>query len=319
MNRYLQIGALAITTMVGFASCYDDLDDPDTSRFRDEELQVEIAEPNITIGEIKNKYCSNNGKVGLPSGFASDSLRYSRNSSNWETRITEDLIFEGVISANDGALGCLYQLLQVRNIDTEAGTDQAIDVMVKNTCLYPLYPVGQRVRINLNGLYAGAYSRSPRIGYPYFTSSGNHNLGPIPLDIFRQHVMLIGQPDPTQPECQCVSVSGTEDWFTAKTKTVAPYPTIATVRGKFLEADGTATLAPDELEDAGYGVNRTLQLASGNVTMFVRTSTGNEVSHIVMPVDATVELSGWFSYDSFDDKWQINLRDTSDFKIIGNQ
>ena len=75
----------------------------------------------------------------------------------------------------------------------------------------------------------------------------------------------------------------------------------------------------DTLEDAGYGVNRTLKLLHGNTTMYVRTSTGNEVSHIVMPVNDTVQLSAWFAYDSYDDKWQINLRDTSDFKIIGKQ
>lgn len=321
-NRYLQIGALAITTMMGFASCYDDLADPDTSNYRDE-LQVEIGEPNITIGEIKNTYCSNNGKVGLPSGFTNDSTHYSRNSSNWETRITEDLIFEGVISANDGQFGCLYQLLQVRNIDPTTGDDQAIDVMVKHTCLYPFYPVGQRVRINLNGLYAGAYSRSPRIGYPYFTSSGNHNLGPIPLDIFREHVMLIGQPDTSVPECQCVDRTGEagDKWLATASNhnTVQYYPNIVTVEGIFVEADGTATLAPDELEDAGYGVNRTLKLLTGNATMFVRTSTGNEVSHIVMPVGDTVRLSGWFTYDSFDNMWQVNLRDTSDFKIISKK
>ena len=300
--------------------CYDDLDDPNTSDYAQElQTKVEFHAPNITIGEIKNKYCSNNGAVGLPAGWTNDSLHFSRNSSNWETRITDDLVFEGVICANDGQFGCLYQLLLVRSIDEATNTDQAIDVMVKYTCLYPYYPVGQRVRINLKGLYVGAYSRSPRIGYPYWTSSGNHNLGPIPMEIFRNHIQLIGEPDPTVPECKCVDRTGAEGdaWLraTENRKTVTYYPTIATVQGVFVEADGKATLAVDSLEDAGYGVNRTLKL-SNNSTMLVRTSTGNEVSHIVMPVGATVQLSGWFGYDSYDDKWQINLRDTSDFKII---
>ncbi|MBP5679977.1 MAG: hypothetical protein J6X31_02915 [Bacteroidales bacterium] len=58
-----------------------------------------------------------------------------------------------------------------------------------------------------------------------------------------------------------------------------------------------------------------MKLLNNNSTMLVRTNTSNEASHIVMPSD-TVEISGWFSYDSFDDKWQINLRNPSDFKII---
>jgi len=304
-----------------FVACYDSIDDPDSSSYLEKIQSNEAAwTVNTTIGAIKTQYCSNNGSVGRPNGFANDSVRYSRNTSNWETKINEDLVFEGVICLNDGQFGNLYQNLTVRNIDTVAHTDQAIDVVVKFTCLYPLYQIGQRVRINLNGLYAGAYSKVPRIGYPYYTSSGNHNLGPIPFDIFTQHVQLVGQPDPMCAECQPVDRTGTEGdaWIraTANRKTVDYYPTIATVQGIFTEADGTAILAPDNLEDAGYGVNRTLKLLSNTSTLYVRTGTGNELSSILLPVGDTVQLTGYFTYDSFDDKWQINLRDTSDFKII---
>ena len=294
--------------------CYDDLADPNTEDFAKEiQSSVALPEPNISLKQLKLTYCSNNGKVERPSEYT-----FSRNTSNWETRIDTSYVIEGVICANDGPFGCLYQMLLVRNIDPVTGEDQAIDIEVKNPCLYPLYPVGQRIRINLKGLYVGAYSRVPRIGYPYYTSAGNHNLGPIPLQIFQEHVQLIGVPDTTVAECQCKPLANDEGdaWIRASENRVATnYPTIATVRGVFLEADGTATLAPDSLEDAGYGVNRTLKLISNNSTMLVRTSTGNECSHIVLPKD-TVELSGLFSYDSFDDKWQLNLRNPSDFKII---
>ncbi len=316
---------LAFGVALSLTSCYDSIDDPDTSHYND---KIQNAEANwtvnTTIKEIKYTYGSNNGKVERPSGWANDSLHYSRNTSNWETKITEDLVFEGVIAANDGQFGTLYQMLLIRNIDSIStpGTkiDHAIDVEVKFTCLYPLYRVGQRVRINLNGLYAGAYSRVPRIGYPYYTSSGNHNLGPIPMDIFREHIQFIGEPDPTCAECQPIDRTGADGdaWIraTANRQTVEHFPTLATIQGTFTEADGTAILAPDELEDAGYGVNRTLKLLSNTSTVYVRTGTGNELSNIVLPVGETVQLTGLFSYDSFDDKWQINLRDTSDFKII---
>lgn len=294
--------------------CYDDLADPNTEDFAKEiQSSVALPEPNISLKQLKLTYCSNNGKVERPAEYT-----FSRNTSNWETRIDTSYVIEGVICANDGPFGCLYQMLLVRNIDPVTGEDQAIDIEVKNPCLYPLYPVGQRIRINLKGLYVGAYSRVPRIGYPYYTSAGNHNLGPIPLQIFQEHVQLIGVPDTTVAECQCKNYANEDGdkWIRASENRVATnYPTIATVRGVFLEADGVATLAPDSLEDAGYGVNRTLKLISNNSTMLVRTSTGNECSHIVLPKD-TVELSGLFSYDSFDDKWQINLRNPSDFKII---
>ena len=310
----LSLLAVTLSSTMLLSGCYDSLDDPDTSDYA-ANLQVSDSLPaaNISLRDLKLKYCSNNGKVERPATYT-----FSRNTSNWETRIEEDLIVEGVICANDGRFGCLYQMLLLRCIDPTTGDDQGIDVEVKNTCLYPLYPVGQRIRINLNGLYVGAYSRVPRIGYPYYTSSGDHNLGPIPLQMFMDHVQLIGEPDTTVAECKCIDRTGDEGdaWIRASAnKVVTNYPTIATVRGVFLEADGVATLANDSLEDAGYGVNRTLKLLSNNSTMIVRTNTGNEVSHIVMPKD-TVELSGLFSYDSYDDKWQINLRDTTDFRII---
>ena len=313
MNKIIY-SVLSVAMSIMIVSCYDNVDEPNTDDFA-KHLQsgVSLPEANTTIRDLKLTYCSNQGKVERPATYT-----FSRNTSNWETRIDQDLIIEGVICANDGPFGCLYQLLLVRTIDPATGDDQAIDVMVKNTCLYPLYPVGQRIRINLNGLYVGAYSRVPRIGYPYYTSSGNHNLGPIPLQMFEEHVQLIGSPDTTVAECQCRNLANAEGdaWIRATENRVATnYPTIATVRGVFLEADGVSTLAPDSLEDAGYGVNRTLKLLSNKSTMLVRTNTGNEASHIVMPSD-TVEISGWFSYDSFDDKWQINLRTPSDFKII---
>lgn len=317
--------ALSLGFALSLTSCYDDIADPDTSDYVHKiQSSDTLWTVNTTIKDIKYKYGSNNGKVERPAPWNNDSIHYSRNTSNWETKITEDLVFEGVIAANDGQFGTLYQLLLIRNIDSIStpGTiiDHAIDVEVKFTCLYPLYPVGQRVRINLNGLYAGAYSRVPRIGYPYFTSSGNHNLGPIPLDLFKEHIQFVGTPDPTCAECQPIDRTGAEGdaWLraTANRQTVEFYPTLATIQGIFTEADGTAILAPDNLEDAGYGVNRTFKLLSNTSTVYVRTGTGNELSNIVLPVGDTVQLTGYFVYDSFDDKWQINLRDTSDFKII---
>ena len=314
--------ALTVSIMLSLVSCYDNLDEPDTSDYATQlQAGYDLPEPNITISELKQTYCSNKGKVERPDPWTNDSVHFSRNTSNWETRIQKDLVIEGVICANDGQFGALYQTLLVRNIDSTAtpATDQAIMVRVKHTCLYPFYPVGQRIRLNLNGLYVGAYSRVPEIGYPYWTSNGNHNLGPIPFEIFTQHIQLIGQPDATLAECKEIDRTGSEGdaWLRASdNRIVANFPTIVTVQGTFPEADGVAVLAPDSLEDAGYAVDRTLKLLSNNTTLLVRTSTGNELSHFVMPVGKTVQLSGLLQYSSYDDKWQINLRDTSDFKIL---
>ena len=287
-------------------ACYDSLDDPETSKFADEELQAQDTFPaaNISIKALKDLYCQSNTNA-----------TYSRNSSNWEFLIEDSLYIEGVICANDGQFGNLYQSLFVRSIDSSTGEDACIQIGVKNPCLYPLYKIGQRIRLDLRGLYVGGYSQSPKIGFPYFTSSGNHNLGPILLETFAQYVQLIGDPDPTCAECQDVDYISNP--FPTQSRNIDYYPAIATVKGIFPEADSVkqAILAPDDLEDAGYGVNREFKLANGTM-MQIRTSTGNEISNIVMPQGDTVQLSGILLFDTYESKWQMNLRDTADFKIL---
>ncbi len=295
---------LAIPVLL--TACYDDWDDANVKNFSEEELQAQDTFPaaNISIKELKKKYCNSR-----------DGATFSRNSSNWEFLITDSLYIEGVICANDGQFGTNYQSLYLRSIDPATGEDACIQIGVKNPCLYPLYPVGQRIRLDLRGLYVGTYSQSPKIGYPYFTSSGNHNLGPILLETFREHVQLIGLPDTSVPECQDNDYVHSN--FPVFTRNIDYYPTIGTVKGIFTEADSAkqAILAPDDLEDAGYGVNRNFKLSSGT-NMIVRTSTGNEVSNIVMPQGDTVQLSGVLLFDTYDSEWQIILRDTADFKIL---
>ncbi len=299
----------------------NDFDEPNLSKFQSEISAAEVTGTQKNIRELKLQYCSNNGAIERPSSFT-----FSRNTSNWETLIEEDIFIEGVICANDGEWGALYQSLYVRNIN--GSEDDCILVGVKNTCLYPFYAVGQRVRINLKGLYIGAYSRSPKIGYPYFTSSGNHNLGPIPMEIFAKHVQLIGAPDPNCAECK--EINRDAAWLRASAnKNASNYPNLATVEGVFTlkyindnsavpmvpDTVNVSTLAPDAFEDAGYGVSIQLDLGNGS-NMLVRTSTGNELSHIKITRDQRVRLSGVLDYDSYTDKWQLLLRDTADFKIL---
>lgn len=321
MKNILSTIIMGAALTMGMTGCMDDFDAPNVSDFQKEISVAEVTGTQRSIGALKMQYCSNNGKIERPSNFT-----FSRNTSNWETLIEEDIYIEGVICANDGEWGALYQSLYVRNIN--GSEDDCILVGVKNTCLYPFYPVGQRVRINLKGLYIGAYSRSSKIGYPYFTSSGNHNLGPIPMEIFAKHIQLIGTPDPTCAECQLVSRDAA--WLRASAnKTAANYPNLATVEGTFTlkyiddksavpmvpDSISTSTLAPDAFEDAGYGVSVQLDLGNGS-NMLVRTSTGNELSHIVITRDQKVQLSGVLDYDSYTEKWQLHLRDTTDFKIL---
>lgn len=309
--------------LFGTTACMDDHDAPNTDDYV-VTSPTDIGEVNATILDVKTKYCQSNAGAD-----------YSRNSSNWQTKVNEDIIFEGVVCANDIS-GNLYQTLLVRNIDDskpegDPARDQSIILAVKSTALYPWFALGQRIKVNLKGLYVGAYSKTPRIGAPYKTSSGNINLGPIEFSALKTNVQLIGKPDSNAPELKPVDKTDADGkaWLRASAnKTYVNTPMLATVRGTIkqattelekgtakgvigmvesVSANGKKIFGPYELHDDGYGVDRDLDLGNGS-TVAVRTSTKNRVSFIELPVNAR-SYTGILSYYS---NWQIQMRDTTD-------
>lgn len=324
--KFFSIIALAALSLTNTA-CMDDHDTPDTTDFIVTSKR-DVGEVNSTILEVKEKFCADASKAD-----------YSRNSSNFYKKVTEDIIIEGVVCANDIS-GNLYQTILLRNIDnTKAATDpahdQSIILAVKSTALYPYFKLGQRVKVNLNGLYAGIYSKTPRIGMPTVSSAGNINLGPMLFEALATNVQLVGTPDPAAPELTPLDKTDADGkaWLRASAnKTYANSPILATVRGDIKEAlpenrdnlekgtakdvlgkvetvsaNGKKIFGPYELHDDGYGVTRSLALGNGS-TVDIRTSTKNRVSFIELPYE-TRSYTGILSYYS---NWQLQLRDTTD-------
>lgn len=304
----LLCGCLSAFTLT---SCMDEHDDPNT----DDLLitsPVSIGEVNTTILDVKTKYCA-----------SSSGAEFVRNSSNFFSKVTEDLIIEGVAVGNDIS-GNLYQTVLLRNIDSAAGTDQCIVLAVKNTCLYPYFPLGQRLKVNLKGLYAGCYSKVPKIGQPYYTSNGNMALGPMLIQMCATNVELVGKPDLNAPELVPVDFSSgnlpAENYKNA--------PMLATVKGTVQEVQGAKAterekgelsgdyeplpkiFAPEALYDAGYGVDRTLLLSDNKTKVTIRTSTQNDIAFTIIPKDER-SYTGMFSYYS---GWQVQLRSLSDIQ-----
>ena len=323
--KHISIIACLALSFCGLASCMDDNDEPNT-----DELTVtsktDIGAVNATILDVKEKYCSN-----------ASTASFKRNNSNFYTLVTEDVIIEGVVAANDVS-GNLYQTILLRNIDSSKDSsdpahDQSIILGIKNTALYPYFKLGQRVKVNLKGLYAGVYSKVPRIGQPTKSSYGNLNLGPILFELLATNVQLVGEPNENAPELTPMDLTGTDGdaWLRASSnKTYQNSPILATVRGlikealpanrntletgdiektkESLSANGKKIFAPYELHDQGYGVDRTINLLSNNSTVTVRTSTKNVISFIELPED-TRSYTGIVSYY---DTWQVQLRDAND-------
>ncbi len=320
--------AVAVGMAVSLSSCMDDHDEPDTSAYA-VTSKTDIGAENATILEVKEKYCA-----------SSDGCDYKRNSSNFYTKVKEDVIISGVVVANDVS-GNLYQTILLRNIDETKATDdpardQCIILGVKNTALYPYFKLGQRVKVNLKGLYCGIYSKVPRIGQPTKSSYGNMNLGPMLFELLATNVQLVGVPNASAPELTPIDLTGDtgDAWLRASAnKNYRNTPIFAKVRGTIDEVQGEKKtsyekgtqddvlnqqetlspagkkiFAPYELHDDGYGVDRTILLASNNSKVALRTSTKNSISFLELPEDART-YTGVVSYY---DNWQVQLRDTTD-------
>lgn len=316
MKHILSTTIIALISFVSFTSCMNDHDDP---AVEDSGVTspTSVGEVNSTIGEVKARWCA-----------SSNGADFSRNASNFFSKVNEDVIIEGIVVANDIS-GNLYQCVLLRNINAETGLDECIQLAIKNTCLYPYFPLGQRVKVNLKGLYAGCYSKVPKIGQPYYTSNGNLALGPVLLQACKTNVELVGKPNLDAPELIPVDLTTSEGeaWLRASgNKTYANTPMLATVRGKIREVQGSAAekadkgelsgeyeplpkiFAPEVLYDAGYAVDRTIELQSNNSVVSLRTSTQNPIAFEVIPTD-TRSYTGMLTYY---DSWQIQLRSLDD-------
>lgn len=304
MKKIYSLIAAALMAF-SFTSCLDQYDEPDVQDYII--TATNIGEPNYTIASMKEKYSS------------------QMSTNNTFKQVNEDVVFEGVIVGNDIS-GNLYQTLILRSIESTPGAadDQCIQLGIKNTFISPYFPIGQRLRVNLNGLYVGNYSKTPKVGQPYYTSAGNLRLGPMLFQMCGTNIQLVGKPDLNAPEL--VPLERDEAWFKdSKNQTYKNSPMLSRAAGVMKEVQGNKAerastgelsgekeplpkiFAPKALYDAGYAVDRTLIMEKGT-ELTIRTSTQNTISYLQMPRDSRT-YTGIFTYYS---GWQIQLRDVDD-------
>lgn len=303
----LLFGCLAVLPLT---SCMGDADDPNTDGYIITS-PTSIGEVNSTIGEVKDKYCASSNAADITFGDA-----------NFYSKVNEDIIIEGVVVANDEG-GNLYQTLMLRNIDN--GNDESIVLSIKNPFLSPYFAMGQRVKVNLKGVYVGCYGYMPKIGQPYKTSKGNLRLGPMLMELCRTNVELVGQPNPEAPELQPVDL--TASGLQSVPKNYKKVPMLATVSGTMDDVQGVKKdipsvgeksgrpeplpkiFAPEQLYDDGYAVNRDMTLTAGGPKLILRTSTKNPIAFLPVPED-TRSYTGILSY--YRNDWQFQLRSVKD-------
>ena len=127
----------AMAVMISLAACTDNQD----ATHQPQITATALPATNTNLLSVKQKFSNVLGK------------------NNTFEQVKQDLVFEGVVVANDIS-GNLYQTLVVRHIGSQPGAldDQCITLGIKSSQLYPYFPLGQRIRVNLKHLYIGNQS-----------------------------------------------------------------------------------------------------------------------------------------------------------------
>lgn len=114
--------------------------------------------------------------------------------------IQDSIIIVGRVVSTD-VPGNVYKCLYIQDC---ANSDYGMKISVDAGSLGGMYPIGQKIAIQLKGLAIGKYARMPQIGVPYYNNGkdGMDNagkvgweVGRIPPQVFKEHVQLIGAPD----------------------------------------------------------------------------------------------------------------------------
>lgn len=269
--KYLSILALSLFTAT---SCMNDFDEPvfDQPPFGNNE----IGEANTTIAELKAKYASTISASGVK-------------------EVTEDIIIEGVVVANDETGNVYKQFI----INDETG---AIIIGVNDVGLYAMVPIGQRVRIDCKGLHVGGYGKMAQVGGLY-----EGKVGRMGKSVFPKHVRLVGTPDIEQEGMQPEVID--DSYFTNENKeNLAKFVRIENV--EITEANGTELWAP---EDLAYNNVVERHIKMGKTNLVLRMSTYADFANEALP-DGKLNINGVLT--RYNDYWQFVISSTKDIEQI---
>ena len=256
-------------------SCMNDFDEP---KFNEPPFgNNEIGAATHTIAGLKARFAST-----IASGVE---------------EIKENIIIEGVVVANDES-GNVYKQIIIND------TTGAIIIGVNDVGLYAMTPKGQRVRIDCKGLHIGGYGKMAQIGALY-----NGKVGRMNKNVYPKHVRLINLPDPTQPEMIPDTIDSS--YFTDENmNALAKYVRLEGV--EITEADGTATWAPEELQNSSNVVERHIKMGKTNVVL--RMSTYADFANEAMP-DGKLNINGVMT--RYNNYWQFVISNTTDIETAG--
>lgn len=284
--KYLLMLVLACSLFTGCMD--DDWDTPNAEALNKAYGNQEIAETNvITIGSLKEKYES-----------------VINASTNSYEQITEDVQIKGRVVGNDIG-GNIYN-----EVSIDDGTG-AILICISQGGLFSYLPVGQKIVVDLKGLYIGGYGKQAEIGMPYTNAKGNSYVSRMSRVLWNKHFKLTGVADASKVVAEEFDVSKhtKEEYFTANNGKLM---TIKNV--EFTNADGKTTFAPSDEKDAANSVNRGLSqngkpIATSSIV--VRTSSYADFAAKQLPT-GKLNITGVFT--RYRTTWQILIRDERDIQ-----
>ena len=300
MKKMKYIKFLVAALLLGgiATSCMDDdWNDPtgENAPFGNNNI-VEETSKIVTIKELKAKTVD----------------KFEASVANGLVEITEDWQLKARVTGND-IQGNIYNEVAVED---ESG--EGLLICIQKGGLYGFLPVGQKILVNLKGLYIGLYGNNVQIGMPYTNSSGRTFPSRMAFNIWNEHFKILGTADASKVQ--------PEEFDVTKLKDVAY---IKSHRGKLMtlknvemaKADGKLAWAPEAEKDPGNGVSRTVKInGKAQSLMVVRSSSYADFAALAMPT-GKVNLTGIFTVyatnpSKYGYTWQILLRSDSDIEEV---
>ncbi len=286
---------LSVCVALSLTACINDFDEEhvDTNVF----TAANIGQANTTIENIRTEY------------------KTTISNSSYKL-VNEDKIIEGIVTGNDIS-GNIYQFIVIQDI-TEDGycdnTKGGIEVAIKGIgSLAAVFPVGQRVRINLKGLYVGAYGKCPRIGQPYVNTNGAMRQGPMTIDKVKSNIMLVGTPNEknviplylTKEDLNSNNIDNITPMFVSISGATIPDAKLKDnlEKCKFAHTEDPANT---------YSMEHDIKMADGGKVK-LNTSTSATFANEYMPTE-TCDIEGIML--RYTTSWQMTLRSLDDVRVI---
>ncbi len=266
----LMAGAFALT------SCQDrDWEAPEGIPYGNNEL---VAGKTITVKELQTNYANT---------ISSSSFR----------QINDDLWLQCVVNGNDFGDNIYKQV----SVQDETG---GIIIGINGSDQGAFMPVGQKLLINLKGLYIGGYGEQAQLGALY-----NGSLGRMELVEWKQHVRLIMDGTPDAVAFGAMKVDTID--FDASKSMADQSGRVVRLSGVTISREGTPVIAPDDgsVSLVSNCVNRTLSGGNAGSKCVLRTSTYAAFKGVAIP-SGPVELYGIATW--YRGTWQILARTESD-------